>query len=222
MCHVEDPNIVKSETINGQFFYYFETFVHDYLNYELSGMRKTYFANAEEVETCRDTSKRDLGQTSVVYQPAANQNVPTWNTQIQIPERIMICSWVLNYWRVRRTRTWFDTQNAFKKHSWAAIAIRVVGALKFPFTSIDIESLFDKLLVHEMTHLHSTGSAVDVHGLPTTLGTSGVAYGWKAARYVAKHPVGGIGGRKNAGMIPHPERPGWIPPAHVICLDSVF
>ncbi|GME66162.1 hypothetical protein GTA08_BOTSDO07478 [Neofusicoccum parvum] len=98
--------------------------------------------------------------------------------------QIQICPWFLNYAKGKEYNTWEDVQKKTKLLNFA-VPILSNG---WPLTPIDAISLFDKVLLHELTHTRSGGGTKDVGG-GNPLFFGGARYGWNQCKALAKKGV---------------------------------
>ncbi|OBT84547.1 hypothetical protein VE02_06807 [Pseudogymnoascus sp. 03VT05] len=102
------------------------------------------------------------------------------------PSQITLCPWFLSYvqgLKFPNCGTWRQKLVGLLGRPIAQISAKV-----WPFTPIDLLSLFDKVVVHELTHTRHGGktfdSPVDVNA-GSGVAFSNVAYGWKNCRKIS-------------------------------------
>ncbi|KAI9678287.1 MAG: hypothetical protein M1817_006232 [Caeruleum heppii] len=93
---------------------------------------------------------------------------------------ITLCPWFLSYAMKERWPS-CDAWNEKIKSLSAQILDRAVT--RFAYTPIDLFSLFDKVIIHELTHTRSGGGARDVNMNGLTDGKK--AYGFKKCRDIS-------------------------------------
>ncbi|KAJ5155930.1 hypothetical protein N7492_008733 [Penicillium capsulatum] len=97
----------------------------------------------------------------------------TWNpTDRSYPSQIQLCPWFLNWQKSVQSKALLDAR--FKGNFYRAVA-KGMSIHRTFFTPIDMLSLLDKVILHEMQHTIIGGSAMDVdmHSLKL------IKYGWK-------------------------------------------
>ncbi|KAF2111176.1 hypothetical protein BDV96DRAFT_188696 [Lophiotrema nucula] len=91
------------------------------------------------------------------------------------PSEIQICPWYLSKARGVKFRD-FKSINAITWGALARVSMPLVSS--FFYTPIDAFHLFDKVLLHELTHTYQFGRAID-------MGNPGSPYGWKNCKGLA-------------------------------------
>ncbi|KAJ5464868.1 uncharacterized protein N7458_000554 [Penicillium daleae] len=102
--------------------------------------------------------------------------VPEENSK---PSQVQLCPWFLNWMKSKDTKSLRDAEA--KGLFWRAISKGLSKAHTL-LTPIDVISLLDKVVLHELTHTRVAGESLDVDG-PSFLT---VRYGWNRCRKLAQ------------------------------------
>ncbi|EKG11797.1 hypothetical protein MPH_11293 [Macrophomina phaseolina MS6] len=105
----------------------------------------------------------------------------THNPRGQKFSQVQICPWFLGWAKGKEFNSWEDVQTKAKVFNWAVPKL----TSGWPLTAIDAASLFDKVLLHELTHTRSGGSTTDVGGGSNPL-FGGARYGWRECKSLAQ------------------------------------
>ncbi|KAJ5455566.1 uncharacterized protein N7458_003830 [Penicillium daleae] len=104
----------------------------------------------------------------------------TWNSPNKDkPPQIQICPWFINWMKSVDTHSLKDAQP--KALFWRAVSTSL-SKMHTLLTPIDVDSLLDKVILHELTHTRVAGVAEDVDG--PSFAT--VRYGWNRCRKLAQ------------------------------------
>jgi hypothetical protein len=104
----------------------------------------------------------------------------TWNSPNEDkPPQIQICPWFINWMKSVDTHSLKDAQP--KALFWRAVSTSL-SKMHTLLTPIDVDSLLDKVILHELTHTRVAGVAEDVDG--SSFAT--VRYGWNRCRKLAQ------------------------------------
>lgn len=108
--------------------------------------------------------------------------------------QLQVCPWFLEY-AMKKDPAF---QDAVQRTLWGKIMSGVTRIVKKAgYTDVDVLSLIDKVLLHELTHMKGAGSTLDVGGIG--------GYGWKNCRKLStvRTDVGAkrYGPEKNADSI---------------------
>jgi hypothetical protein len=95
------------------------------------------------------------------------------------PSQVQICPWFINWMQNVDTDTMKDAQKKAKFYEKVSQRLAKMHTL---LTPIDVESLLDKVILHELTHTRPGGQAEDVDGP----GFLKVRYGWNRCRKLAQ------------------------------------
>lgn len=105
------------------------------------------------------------------------------NPANQTASILQICPWFVKYGRSQKYKTFKNLRDWMGR---AGIMRGFAGKIadKWPYTEIDATSVFDKVMLHELTHTRKGGNTDDVllGGKPT--------YGWKRCRELAQKGEG--------------------------------
>ncbi|KAL2069757.1 hypothetical protein VTL71DRAFT_14436 [Oculimacula yallundae] len=99
------------------------------------------------------------------------------------PSQITLCPWFLEYaqgLKLPRCGTWRQKLVGLigRPTAW-------LGSRRWPYTAIDLLSLFDKVVVHELTHTRHGGKTVDVAMDGRAITFNNVAYGWRNCKKIS-------------------------------------
>ncbi|KAJ5216528.1 uncharacterized protein N7498_002935 [Penicillium cinerascens] len=95
------------------------------------------------------------------------------------PSQVQLCPWFLNWMKSKDTKSLKEAEA--KGLFWRAIS-KGLSKTHMLLTPIDVTSLLDKVILHELTHTRVGGESVDVDG-PSFLT---VRYGWNRCRKLAQ------------------------------------
>ncbi|KAG9189197.1 hypothetical protein G6011_06065 [Alternaria panax] len=139
----------KNEIVEGKRYAYLKEYSVKYHVHRDSAMK-----------TCQATNL-NLAFTSIVFR-SSNPNAPLWNTLVDQPQRILLCRWVIEHWKHAAHKSWTGFYGSTWRYKGAKMLISPLKWTGYPFAQVDVFSLFDKLLVHEMTDLVSAGDSLDI------------------------------------------------------------
>lgn len=95
------------------------------------------------------------------------------------PSQVQLCPWFINWMKSVDTNTLKDAQKKARFYETVSKALSKMHTL---LTPIDVDSLLDKVILHELTHTRPGGESLDVDG-PSFLK---VRYGWNRCRKLAQ------------------------------------
>jgi hypothetical protein len=99
------------------------------------------------------------------------------------PSHVQICPWFINWMKWVDTKSFKDAQTKAMFYQGLSKGLSKIHTL---LTPIDVDSLLDKVILHELSHTSVAGKSLDVDG-PSILT---VKYGWNRCRKLAQEGSG--------------------------------
>jgi hypothetical protein len=99
------------------------------------------------------------------------------------PSQVQICPWFINWMKSVDTKDFEDAKMKAKIYQGVSSTLSKMHTL---LTPIDVVSLLDKVILHELSHTRVAGESLDVDG-PSILT---VKYGWNRCRKLAQEGSG--------------------------------
>jgi hypothetical protein len=95
------------------------------------------------------------------------------------PSQVQICPWFINWMKSVDTKSLKDAKTKAMFYQGVSKALSKMHTL---LTPIDVDSLLDKVILHELSHTSVAGKSLDVDG-PSILK---IRYGWNRCRKLAQ------------------------------------